>query len=119
MEKYLLDFPNSYSQLIIQHSQFLRVLVGPSEVGEALEGAVGAVACAVGVGVFDEGALYGWHDDLANGVVNYSIAVGCSGDEARFGFVDLKVTVGTGLIGLGFEFVLEFEEFRFQIVMKF
>ena len=89
------------------------VLVGPSKVGEALEGAVGAVACAVGVGVFDEGMFYGWHYDLADGAMNHSVAIRCGGNEAGFGFVDLEVAVGTGLIGLGFEFVLEFEEFGF------
>lgn len=85
----------------------------PGKVSEALECPVGAVADAVGVGVLNEGPFDRRHDDLANGMMHHSIAIGCSGDEARFGFVDLKGAIGTGLIGLGFEFVLEFEEFGF------
>ena len=92
--------------------------VRPSKVSKALECSVGAVADAVGVGVLNEGPFDRGHDDLANGMMHDSIAVGCGGDEARLRFVDLEGAIGTGLIGLGFEFVLEFEEFGFEVVVE-
>ena len=52
------------------------VAMGAGEVGEAAQGAVGAVAEAVGVGVADEGALEDGHNDVAESVMHDPIAIG-------------------------------------------
>ena len=60
----------------------------------------------VGVGVSDEGGFKDGRDDSANCMMNYSIAVGCSGDHSRFGGFDFKGVVGAGVISLGLELIL-------------
>ncbi len=88
------------------------------EVGEAFQGAVGAVADAVGVGVGDEAALEDGLNNIAKGVMNHSVAVGCGGDPAWFWVVDFKVEIVAGLVGLSLEFGLELEDFCFKIEIK-
>ena len=79
------------------------------EVGEAAEGAVGAFVFAVGVAVVDEGSIEDGLDDVAEGVVDDAIAVGCGGNPAGFGFVDFKVTIFTGFVGFVLEFGLDLD----------
>lgn len=94
------------------------VATGPGEAGELAEGAVGAIADAVGVGVMNEDALEDGGDDGADGVMNYAVSVGCGGDHARFGGLDLEGGVGTGAVGLGVELVLELDEVGFEAVVE-
>ena len=94
------------------------VATGPGEAGEAAEGTMGAIANAVGVGVVDEDTLEDGGDDGAEGVVDDSIAVGCGGNHAGFGGLDLEGGVGTGAVGLGVELVLEFDELGFEVVVE-
>lgn len=79
---------------------------------------MGAKAPAIGVGVENKGAFKDGHDHVAEGMVNHSIAVGRSGNNAGFGFSNLKGFIGTGLIGFSLEFVLNLLEFFFQVVVK-
>lgn len=80
--------------------------------------AVSAFIFSVGVAVVDEGALKNRLDDLAEGVVDNSIAVGCGGNNSRFGFVNLKVVVFAGLVCFLLELSLEFQEIVFETVVE-
>ncbi|MFM2431012.1 MAG: hypothetical protein RLZZ511_2225 [Cyanobacteriota bacterium] len=74
-ENFVVDAGEVAADVALEH-----VSVGFDEMGEMFECAVGAVAFAVGVGVMDEGALEDGGDDVAEGVVNDSVAVGCGGN---------------------------------------
>ena len=89
------------------------VAMGAGKVGEAFECPVGAKANPIGVGVGNEGALEGGHDDVAEGVMDHSIAVGGGGDHPGFGFHDAEGAIGSGLVGFGVQFVLELGKFAF------
>ena len=79
---------------------------------------MGAVADSVGVGVMDEAALEDGLDNIAEGMMNNPVAVGCGGNPARLWIVDFKVKVVAGLIGSGLEFGLELEDFCFKILVE-
>jgi hypothetical protein len=96
--------------------QYVAIVAG--EVGEALEGAMGAVAHSVCIRVADEAALEDRHDYLAEGVVNYSIEVWCSGNNAGLRFKYFKGAVFAGLVAAGSELGLEGYEVAFEVVVK-
>ncbi len=85
---------------------------------EAMQGAVGAIAHAVGVGVVDEGALEQRGNNGAEGVVNHAIGVGRGRDDARLGFKYLEGAVGSGLVTLGLELSLQGQQVGFQAIVK-
>lgn len=91
---------------------------GSGKLGETMEGAVGAKAPAIGIGIENEGAFKNGPDDVAEGVVNYAVTVGCSGNGAGFGVADAKGTIGSGLIGFGLEQMLDVAEFLFEVVVE-
>ena len=94
------------------------VSVFACEVGESAEGAVGAFVFAVGVAVVNEGLLEDGLDDVAEGVVDDTIAVGCGGDPAGFGFVDFKVTIFAGFVGFVLEFGLDLDQVVFEVMVE-
>ena len=63
---------------------------------------MGTVPNSVGVGVGDEGAFEDGDDDVAEGMLDNSISIGSSGDQAAFGFNDFESAIGSGTVGLGF-----------------
>ncbi len=103
---------------IFAHVALENVATAAGELDEALEGAVGAVAGAVGVAIGDEAALDGGHDDVAEGMVDNAVPVGGSGDEARLGVEDAEGAVATRSVGVGLELLLEAEEVAFEVVVK-
>lgn len=94
------------------------VAVGACPVGELMEGFVGTEADSIGVGVVDEGLLEEGSDDVAEGVVDDTVTIGGGGDQSVFGREDLEGAVGSGLVGLAEEFLLELNEFGFEVVVE-
>lgn len=89
------------------------------QVGEVPQGAVGAKADAVGVGMVNQGFFQDGGDDGAEGVVDDPVGVGGGGDQATFGLEDFEGVVGAGAIGLGGEFGLQLDQLCIKVVVEF
>ena len=94
------------------------VAVAAGERRAAVEGAVRALADAVGVAVGDEAALEDRLDEVAQRVVDDAVAERRGGNQAALGFVDVERDVRAGAVSVREQLFLKLEEVVFQAVLE-
>jgi hypothetical protein len=83
--------------------------------GKAAQGAVGAVALAVGIAGGAEAPLQGQSDHGDQGVVHHPIAEGCRTHQAGLGLTDGELAIGARGIGEALQLVLQPEQLGFKV----
>ncbi len=77
-----------------------------------------ALVQAIGIGIGSKGTLEPGFYEIAKGMMNHPISKGRSGNETSLGLVDIETGVGSGMVGLGLQFPLEFEKIVFQTMLE-
>ena len=83
-----------------------------AEMSKFSEGFMSAKTRPVGVGMGNKCFFKNGCNNIAEGVVNYSIAVGCGGNETGLRIDDFEGVIFAREIGLVDEFLLELKKFR-------
>ncbi len=102
----------------LMHVTLEKIPMPARKVLGAVQGGVGALAGAAGVGVVNETRLPEGHDDPAEGVVHHPVPEGRRADETQLAFLNVEVAVRSRLVGLSRELVLQLEEIRLQVVLE-
>ena len=84
----------------------------------AVQGAMGTLAEAIGIGVGDKTAFKDRLDEVAERMVHDTVTKGRGGDEASFGFVDVKVGIRARTISAVAQARLQGEQMVFETVLK-
>ena len=82
--------------------------IAPGEGLQCVYSAVRAFVFAVGVAMGNKAPFKYRFDDIAQGVMHHPVGKRRGADLSTFGFLDDKVGIGAGLVGLVTEFVLQF-----------
>lgn len=96
--------------------QDIRILAG--KFLGAVQGAMCALADAIGITIEDETALEDGLDQIAQGVMHDAVAKGRGRDQAALRFMDMETVIGSGTIRMRLQFALQLQEIIFQAVVK-
>jgi hypothetical protein len=83
-----------------------------------VQGAVGALANPVGIGVWDEQPLEDRLDQIAQSMVHHPIAEGGGRDQAPLGLVNVEAGILPRLVGKRAQLLLQLDELIFQAIFE-
>ena len=84
----------------------------------AIQGAMCALADAVGIRIGDKCAFEDGFDKVTERVMDHPVAEGCSRDQPTLGLMNVKAVIQPRLVGIGAQLRLQVEQVIFQAMLE-